>query len=176
MLGKWANVRVGDPVELYSAFTGSWVGGFEVAEEADGGFVVRRVSDGHLLPPTSYADLRPVGATPAPATGGRAGPHCAAVELRPDESAIAAGRRFVAGQLEEWRIAGAGVEEAAGELLTGAVARATGPLVLSVAQVGGTVCLELHEPAGAADPGSAGVVVVDAVQGRWDVRSAPPEP
>ena len=50
--------RVGDPVELFTAFNGRWSAGFEVAEVLPDGYRVRRLSDGGLLPPTGPADLR----------------------------------------------------------------------------------------------------------------------
>ena len=53
-------LAVGDRVEVRVAFSGSWAGGFDVAAVVDGGFVIRRRSDGFLLPePTSPSDVRP---------------------------------------------------------------------------------------------------------------------
>src|SRR3954463_1276026 len=50
---------IGDRVELHSKFTDKWVAGFEVAAVVDGGYQVRRLSDGRLLPePTGPADIR----------------------------------------------------------------------------------------------------------------------
>jgi len=54
-------VEDGSPIELYSAFEGSWSPGFEIASAAEIGYRVRRRSDGSLLPGyTSRSDLRPV--------------------------------------------------------------------------------------------------------------------
>ena len=53
-------LQVGEQVEVHTKFNDSWVGGFEVAEIVEGGYRVRRTSDGSLLPNlTSEADLRP---------------------------------------------------------------------------------------------------------------------
>lgn len=50
---------VGDQVELRVGFTDGWSEGFEVAELIEGGYHVRRRSDGGLLPaPTGPEDLR----------------------------------------------------------------------------------------------------------------------
>jgi hypothetical protein len=52
-------IRVGDPVEVFTRYNNSWVRGFEVAEVIDHGFRVRRLSDGSTLPGfTSESDLR----------------------------------------------------------------------------------------------------------------------
>ena len=52
-------MRVGDQVEVYSAFGDSWVRGWEVAEVISEGYRIRRLSDASLLPGfTSEADLR----------------------------------------------------------------------------------------------------------------------
>lgn len=54
-------MRIGEPVEVYTAFVDSWQPGFEIAEVRDDGYQVRRQSDGSLLPaPTSDADVRPL--------------------------------------------------------------------------------------------------------------------
>ena len=54
-------LAVGDPVELHTRFSDSWVGGFEIATVLPDGYRVRRLSDGTLLPdPSSARDLRPV--------------------------------------------------------------------------------------------------------------------
>jgi hypothetical protein len=53
-------LHVGEQVEVHTRYNDSWVGGFEIAEVVDGGYRVRRTSDGSLLPDlTSEADLRP---------------------------------------------------------------------------------------------------------------------
>ncbi|MEY2570021.1 MAG: hypothetical protein QOE63_371 [Acidimicrobiaceae bacterium] len=58
---------VGDQVEVHTTFNDAWVRGFEIAEVANAGYRVRRVSDGVLLPdPTSEVDLRPVPSTTSP--------------------------------------------------------------------------------------------------------------
>ena len=43
-------LQVGDRVEVHTKYNDSWVGGFEIAEVLDGGYRVRRTSDGSLLP------------------------------------------------------------------------------------------------------------------------------
>jgi hypothetical protein len=49
----------GTVVELYSAFNSAWAPGFEIVDSVPGGYRVRRVSDGAVLPGhTSRADLR----------------------------------------------------------------------------------------------------------------------
>jgi len=54
-------VRLGEHVEVYSAFEQNWSTGFEIAEVQEDGFAVRRTSDGALLPhTTSPRDLRSV--------------------------------------------------------------------------------------------------------------------
>ena len=53
-------LQVGEQVEVHTRYNDSWVGGFEIAEVVDGGYRVRRTSDGSLLPNlTGEADLRP---------------------------------------------------------------------------------------------------------------------
>ena len=53
-------MRAGDRVQLKVAFNDSWSSGFEIAEVVDGGFEVRRCSDGRILPtPTGADDIRP---------------------------------------------------------------------------------------------------------------------
>ena len=53
-------LRVGEQVEVHTTYNDSWVGGFEIAEVVEGGYRVRRTSDGSLLPNlTGEADLRP---------------------------------------------------------------------------------------------------------------------
>jgi len=53
------SLEIGDSVELRVGFSGDWSGGFDVAAVVDGGYVIRRRSDGFLLPgPTSPADVR----------------------------------------------------------------------------------------------------------------------
>jgi hypothetical protein len=52
-------MNVSDPVEVHVTFTGAWSAGFEVAAVVEGGYQVRRLSDGALLPaPTSPEDIR----------------------------------------------------------------------------------------------------------------------
>ena len=53
-------LHVGEQVEVHTKYNDSWVGGFEVAEVVEGGYRVRRTSDGTLLPNlTGEEDLRP---------------------------------------------------------------------------------------------------------------------
>ena len=53
-------LRVGDPVEVHTKYNDAWVAGFEIAEVVDGGYRVRRISDGTMLPNlTTETDLRP---------------------------------------------------------------------------------------------------------------------
>lgn len=52
-------MNVGEPVELYSALEEIWADGFEIAEVRRGGYGVRRLSDGAVIPnTTSPGDLR----------------------------------------------------------------------------------------------------------------------
>ena len=68
--GRGPRLRPGDPVEVFSAFNRSWVGGFSIADVVPGGYQVRRHSDGGLLPaPTSPTDLRPVAGSDHPSQG-----------------------------------------------------------------------------------------------------------
>jgi hypothetical protein len=54
-------LHVGDPVEVHTKYNDSWVTGFEIAEVVDGGYRVRRTSDGDLLPNvTGEDDVRPL--------------------------------------------------------------------------------------------------------------------
>ena len=54
-------LKVGDQVQVFSAFEGTWVRGFAVAEVLrEGSCRLRRLSDGSLLPdPTGRKDVRP---------------------------------------------------------------------------------------------------------------------
>jgi hypothetical protein len=53
------SMKIGDPVEVHTKFDQSWCAGFEIAAITDGGYRVRRTSDGELLPNiTSHSDLR----------------------------------------------------------------------------------------------------------------------
>lgn len=53
-------MNVGDKVEVYSAFAGTWARGFVVAEVGDGQYRLRRTSDGAVLPTlTGPDDVRP---------------------------------------------------------------------------------------------------------------------
>lgn len=54
-----ARAAVGDPVELYSSFNRHWSAGFEVVEVHDDHYLVRRLSDGSLLPPVARGMARP---------------------------------------------------------------------------------------------------------------------
>lgn len=52
-------ITTGDAVELRVRFTGGWSAGFVVVAEEQGGYWVRRLSDGAVLPTlTSAADIR----------------------------------------------------------------------------------------------------------------------
>jgi hypothetical protein len=52
---------VGEAVEVHTKYNDSWVGGFEIAEVVEGGYRVRRTSDGSFLPNlTGDEDVRPV--------------------------------------------------------------------------------------------------------------------
>ncbi len=43
-------LRPGTAVEVRSRFEGTWARGFEIAEDVEGGYRIRRLSDGELLP------------------------------------------------------------------------------------------------------------------------------
>jgi hypothetical protein len=50
----------GAPVDVRNRFVGSWSHGFEIAERVAGGYRVRRLSDGSVLPDVfSSDDVRP---------------------------------------------------------------------------------------------------------------------
>jgi len=50
----------GTPVDVRNRFVGSWSHGFEVAERVEGGYRVRRLSDGSVLPDVFPSDdVRP---------------------------------------------------------------------------------------------------------------------
>ena len=52
-------MRINDNVEVFNAFAGTWTAGFRVARVVDGGYRLRRTSDGSILPTvTGEADLR----------------------------------------------------------------------------------------------------------------------
>jgi hypothetical protein len=54
-------VKIGDEVEVHTKFSDSWSSGFEIAEVVLGGYRVKRLSDGSILPGfTSDDDLRSV--------------------------------------------------------------------------------------------------------------------
>jgi hypothetical protein len=56
------DLRPGRKVEVRNRFDGSWSGGFEVVEEVDVGYRVRRRSDAAVLPGVFRGDeLRPEG-------------------------------------------------------------------------------------------------------------------
>jgi hypothetical protein len=42
----------GARIEVFSSFSGSWVGGFEIAKTLSDGYQVRRLSDCSVLPKT----------------------------------------------------------------------------------------------------------------------------
>ncbi|MGI8664042.1 MAG: hypothetical protein ACR2LQ_12660 [Acidimicrobiales bacterium] len=54
------SLQIGEPVEVHTTFSDTWVPGFEIAEIVPEGYQVRRSSDGSLLRGyTSEFDLRP---------------------------------------------------------------------------------------------------------------------
>ena len=54
-----ASFGVGTKVQVRTGFDRAWASGFEVAEEDDEGYVVRRLSDGRTLPHRfARADVR----------------------------------------------------------------------------------------------------------------------
>lgn len=54
-----SNLGPGTRVEVRSGYGHSWATGFEVADVEDEGYLVRRVSDGHVLPePFPLDELR----------------------------------------------------------------------------------------------------------------------
>lgn len=54
-----ADLAVGDMVEVRVGYDNSWTNGFEVVAVLNGGYQLRRCSDGKMLPaPTSPGDVR----------------------------------------------------------------------------------------------------------------------
>ena len=52
-------LRPGTAVEVRSRFDGSWASGFEVADVEEAGYIIRRNSDGSVLPvPLPLDDVR----------------------------------------------------------------------------------------------------------------------
>jgi hypothetical protein len=52
-------LRPGTKVEVRKRFDASWARGFEVADAVEDGYVIRRLSDGHVLPtPFALDDVR----------------------------------------------------------------------------------------------------------------------
>ena len=52
-------MEIGQPVEVHTHYTGAWAAGFDVADVVTEGYLVRRRSDGSLLPVViPDADLR----------------------------------------------------------------------------------------------------------------------
>jgi hypothetical protein len=49
-------LRPGTKVEVRKRFDSSWARGFEVADAVEGGYLIRRLSDGDVLPTTFAAD------------------------------------------------------------------------------------------------------------------------
>lgn len=49
-------MEAGTKVEVRDRFTDAWRRGFEVAEAVDGGYRIRRLSDGSVLPVVFTAD------------------------------------------------------------------------------------------------------------------------
>jgi hypothetical protein len=58
-----ARLAAGSVVEVRRRFDGAWAGGFEVSKSDDGGYWLRRVSDGSVLP----VEFAPDDVRPAPA-------------------------------------------------------------------------------------------------------------
>jgi len=55
----YAILPVGTRVDVRDRFLGSWSKGFEVAEVVEGGYLLRRLSDGSILPtPFEREDVR----------------------------------------------------------------------------------------------------------------------
>jgi hypothetical protein len=52
------SLKVGTKVEAQSGFDGSWQAGFVVAEVTEIGYLLRRVSDGALLPELRHEQVR----------------------------------------------------------------------------------------------------------------------
>jgi hypothetical protein len=53
-------MQPGDKVQVRVVYNDSWSSGFEIDGVVEGGFSVRRASDGRLLPaPTGAGDVRP---------------------------------------------------------------------------------------------------------------------
>lgn len=53
-------MKIGQQVEVHTNYTGAWATGFEVAKVVTEGYLVRRRSDGSLLPVViPEDDLRP---------------------------------------------------------------------------------------------------------------------
>jgi hypothetical protein len=48
--GARTPLAAGTKVDVRNRFQGTWVRGFEVAEVTDGGYHIRRLSDGSVLP------------------------------------------------------------------------------------------------------------------------------
>ena len=58
-------MNAGDSVEVHISYNDSWSTGFEVAAVVAGGYQIRRLSDGFLLPtPTGPDDVRLAGRSP----------------------------------------------------------------------------------------------------------------
>ena len=54
-------LEVGAAVDVRSRFVGTWSPGFEIAERADDGYLIRRSSDGAVLPDVlAIEEVRPV--------------------------------------------------------------------------------------------------------------------
>ena len=50
---------VGTSVDVKNRFVGSWSRGFEIAGHVEDGYLIRRLSDGSILPdPLSYDEVR----------------------------------------------------------------------------------------------------------------------
>ena len=52
--------EVGTSVDVKNRFIGSWSNGFEIAELLEDGYLIRRLSDGSVLPESlSFEEVRP---------------------------------------------------------------------------------------------------------------------
>lgn len=57
-------MQVGEKVEVHTRFTDSWAQGFVIADVVGGGYRLKRLSDGSVLPGvTGESDLRPAETT-----------------------------------------------------------------------------------------------------------------
>jgi hypothetical protein len=58
--GPMTAFAVGTSVDVKNRYVGSWSSGFEIAGHVEDGYVIRRLSDGSILPDSlSYDEVRP---------------------------------------------------------------------------------------------------------------------